>query len=86
MYLHAGNARIIRSSGIIGIFDLDNATKGPDTRAFLKTAEKEERTESAGQALPKSFILFKDREEYRICFSQISTSALIKRTNRKERI
>ena len=39
MYLHAGNNKIIRTKSIIGIFDMDNATLGADTRAFLKKKE-----------------------------------------------
>ena len=42
MYLHAGNNKIIRTKSIIGIFDMDNATMGADTRAFLKATEKKE--------------------------------------------
>lgn len=91
MYLHAGNNRILRSSSVIGIFDLDTASRGTDTKNFLRRAERSQKTESAAEELPKSFILFAEippgkRVAFgpssaasagsRILFSQISASAL----------
>lgn len=83
MYLHAGNNKILRSSRIIGIFDLDTSTRGEDTKNYLRQAEKNGVAESAAEELPKSFILYDDEEgkTARVMFSQISTSALISRTN-----
>lgn len=83
MYLHAGNNKILRSSRIIGIFDLDTSTRGEDTKNYLRQAEKNGVAESAAEELPKSFILYDDDEgkTARVMFSQISTSALISRTN-----
>ena len=40
MYLHAGNNKILRSSRIIGIFDLDTSSRGEDTKNYLRAAEK----------------------------------------------
>ena len=60
MYLHAGNNFMIREKNIIGIFDMDNATIGSDTKKFLKAAEKEGRLLSAVEELPKSMILYLD--------------------------
>ena len=83
MYLHAGNNKILRSSRIIGIFDLDTSTRGEDTKNYLRQAEKNGVAESAAEELPKSFILYDDEDgkTARVMFSQISTSALISRTN-----
>ena len=80
MYLHAGNNKIIREKDIIGIFDADNSTLSYITRKYLADAEKEERLISAKNEIPKSFILYKENGKYMICFSQISTSALLGRT------
>ena len=83
MYLHAGNNRILRSGSIIGVFDMDSATVGTDTKNFLRRSEKNGLAESAAEELPKSFVLYNkpngSKSEYRIMFSQISTSALISR-------
>ncbi len=81
MYLHAGNNRILRSSRIIGIFDLDTSSRGDDTKNYLRYAEKNGLAESAADELPKSFILYEDGKTAKIMFSQISTSALVSRTN-----
>ena len=79
MFLHVGNNKNIREKDIIGIFDADNCTVSSVTRKYLAEAEKEERVISAKDEIPKSFILYKENGKYMICFSQISTSALIGR-------
>ena len=82
MYLHAGNNKILRSSRIIGIFDLDTSSRGEDTKNYLRAAEKNGLAESAADELPKSFILYdnEDGKTAKVMFSQISTSALVSRT------
>ena len=80
MYLHAGNNKNIRERDIIGIFDTDMSTLSPITRKFLSDAERENLVVSAKDEIPKSFILYKEDGKYMICFSQISTSALLGRT------
>ena len=79
MYLHAGNNKIIRKKDIVGIFDADNSTVSFITRKYLSDAEKQCRVIAAKDEIPKSFILYKEKGKYMICFSQISTSALIGR-------
>lgn len=76
MYLHVGNKKNIRISDIVGIFDTDNATVASITRKYLSHAQKEGAVISATDDIPKSFILFRDGDGHKICFSQLSTSAL----------
>lgn len=89
MFLHAGNSKNIREKDIIGIFDTDNATfYSKTTKKYLSEAEKRGEVESAGDDIPKSFILYRTKKRdngknkkygYKICFSVLSTSALIGR-------
>ena len=86
MYLHVGNNKSIREKNIIGIFDTDNASMSPQTRKYLVDAEKEGMLEAASNEIPKSFIVYSDKEsdfadrgKFKICFSQLSSSALIGR-------
>ena len=76
MYLHVGNNKNIRISSILGIFDMDNSTVSAVTRKFLSIGQKKMIVESAGYEIPKSYVVYKEKNEYRICFSQLSTSAL----------
>ena len=76
MFLHVGNNKNIRLRDIVGIFDMDNATLSSVTRKYLSKKQKENLVESAILEIPKSFILYKEKGEYKICFSQLSTSAL----------
>ena len=86
MYLHAGNNKLIRVKDIIGIFDMDNATIGADTRAFLKKKEKDGTLEISKAEIPKSFILYdknRNRKETAVCISQLSTLSLASRIKKK---
>lgn len=80
MYLHVGNNKNLRESSIIGIFDADSATVSQITRKYLSNAEKKGNVSSAVDELPKSFVLYRKDGEVKVCFSQLSTSALLGRT------
>ena len=80
MYLHAGNNKNIREKDIIGIFDVDNSTVSSITRKYLSDAQRAGNVISAKDEIPKSFILYREKGKYKICFSQISTTALLGRT------
>ena len=76
MFLHVGNNKNIRLASVIGIFDMDNATLSAITRKYLSAKQREGLVEAAIEEIPKSFVLYLDNGEYKICFSQLSTSAL----------
>lgn len=80
MYLHVGNNKNIREKDIIGIFDMDMCTVSSITKKFLTDAQRNGLVMSAKDEIPKSFILYRENGKYMICFSQISTSALLGRT------
>ena len=82
IYLHVGSNKSIREKEIIGIFDLDTSTVSSVTRKYLSVAEKNGKTESATDEIPKSFIVYKKESEKgdTVCFSQFSSSSLFGRT------
>ena len=84
MYLHIGNNRNIREREIIGIFDADTATVASTTRKFLSMAQKKGLVESSTEEIPKSFVRYRDNGKYNICFSQLSTSALLGRSGNEQ--
>ena len=81
MFLHAGNGRNIRQKDIIGIFDMDNATISRVTRKYLLEEQKKMLVEAVADEIPKSFIVYRAENEVKICFSPLSTSALLGRMN-----
>lgn len=81
MFLHVGNNKNIRLKSVVGIFDMDNATLSSVSRRFLSQKQREGLVETAIEDIPKSFILYKEKDEYRICFSQLSTASLKGRMN-----
>ena len=80
MYLPIGGDMAVRTSSIVGIFDLDNTTCAARTRLFLRRAEQNGETVSAGDELPKSFIVTSEFGMKRIYFSQFGPGTLEKRT------
>jgi hypothetical protein len=80
MFLHVGNNKNIREKDIIGIFDADTSTVSSITRRYLAKAQKRGAVESACEEIPKSFVLYKKRGGYEICFSQLSSAALLGRS------
>ena len=78
MFLHVGNNKNILIERVVGIFDMDNATLSAVTRKFLSQNERAGLSTSASlDELPKSFILYINTDDqYKICYSQLSSSAL----------
>ena len=84
MFLHVGNNKNIREKHIIGIFDIESSTISNVTRKYLSSAEKKGEVESSTEELPKSFVLYMEKGEQRICFSQLSSPALVGRSTNYE--
>ena len=84
MYLHIGNNKNIREKNIIGIFDADTATVSAVTRKYLSDAERRRAVSFATEELPKSFVLYREGKEYKICFSQLSAASLLGRSEKKD--
>ena len=76
MYLHVGNNRNIRIKSVIGIFDMDNSTISTITRKYLNSIQKNGLLEAVSGEIPKSFILYENNGEYKVCMSPLSASAL----------
>lgn len=72
MFIHIGAGSVVRDKSIIGFFDMDGKWDSEITKDFLKRYDKDGRTVSAGDDLPRSFVLTDDR----LVFTHISTSAL----------
>ncbi|MBE6686749.1 MAG: DUF370 domain-containing protein [Ruminococcaceae bacterium] len=83
MYIHLGNNAVLKKKKIIGIFDMDTSTKGTQTRSYLRRAEKEQRTVLTSYEIPKAFVV---TEENKIYYSQLSTSSLHGRLNKKNEV
>ena len=76
MYLDIGQATVVKSGDIIGIFDLDNASWSHRTREFLDKAERRGQVTSACADLPRSFVLCQAGAQSRLYLSQFSSATL----------
>ena len=78
MYLSIGNDMAVRTSSVIGIFDLDNTTVSKRGREFLSAAEKEGLVVPCDD-LPKSYILTAEYGLNKVYLTSLSSSTLEKR-------
>ena len=78
MYLPIGNDLSVRTSTIVGIFDMDNTTTSQRTRDFLQRAQKEGQLISCDD-LPKSYIVTVEYGMMRIYESAFASATLEKR-------
>ena len=78
MYLNIGGDMAVRSSSIIGIFDLDNTSMSAKTREFLGNAEKEGQVVPCDD-LPKSFVLTAEYGMHKLYLTSLNTATLEKR-------
>ncbi len=88
MYIHLGQDTVIKSSEIIGFFDLDKTSVSKKTKEFLKAAQNKGSVVNVTQELPKSYVLAvnktkKGKQKTTVYVSQISTSTLNKRSKNK---
>lgn len=79
MYLSIGGDMAVRTSSIVGIFDLDNTTLSKHTRAFLQRAEREGQVVAATDDLPKAFVLTSEYGLPRVYLTQAAAATLEKR-------
>ena len=78
MYLSIGNDMSVRSSTVVGIFDMDNTTTSKRTRLFLEKAQNEGMIVPCDD-LPKSFVVTMEYGMVRVYESTLSATTLEKR-------
>ena len=78
MYLSIGNDMAVRSSSIVGIFDLDNTTVTKRGRLYLEKAEQEGQVVPCDD-LPKSYVVTAEYGLERVYLTSLSASTLEKR-------
>lgn len=79
MYLPIGGDMAVRTSSIVGIFDLDNTTVSKHTRNFLAQAEQEGQVVTVTDDLPKAFVLTAEYGIPRVYLTQFSAATMEKR-------
>ena len=79
MYLHLGKGTVVRTSEIIGIFDLDITSQSHLTRKYLNMAEKAGQVINAAEDIPKSFVVCNYRGKKTVYLSQMACATLLKR-------
>ena len=76
MFIHIGEGSLLRSRDILGFFAMDGKWDSEITNDFLKRCDRDGKTVTAGDDLPRSFVL----TDSGVVFTHISTSALKSRS------
>ncbi len=79
IYLHLGQDTVVKTSNVLGIFDMDTSTVSKPTRDFLNLSEKNGNVINVSYELPKSFIVCNENGSLKVYISQISPMTLQKR-------
>ena len=79
MYLHIGGGVTVKKKDLIGIFDLDSATVSKVTRKYISHNQKKGNIKYEESDIPRAFVLYEDRDGYKIRLSRISPTGLNKR-------
>lgn len=80
MYLHIGGDTALNTDEIIGLFDLDGASQGRGTLAYLQKREKDGLLASVREdIMPRSFVITENRGREIVYLSPVTTGTLVKR-------
>lgn len=79
LYLHLGKGIEVKTTEIVGVFDLDTASQQKGTREFLERAQKEGKVINVSEELPKSFALVQQDGEERVYVGPLMASTLMSR-------
>ncbi len=83
--VNIGGVYILPKEEILGVFDLDAASTGTDTKRFLSACEKSGRTVLAGNDLPKSFVLCAKGRKELVYITTLSSTTIEGRWKRQSR-
>jgi hypothetical protein len=82
MIVHIGNEISIKSSDVVGIFDMENTSTGSITREFLNHASETLKVINVSYNMPKSYILCVGAKGSRILYiTNVSVNTLKARFN-----
>jgi hypothetical protein len=82
MLVHIGNEISIKSSDVVGIFDMENTSTGSITREFLNHASETLKVVNVSYNMPKSYILCVSSKGSRILYiTNVSVNTLKARFN-----
>ncbi len=78
MYIDIGEQKALRSSEIIGVFDLDGVTVSKKTREYLKICEKNGQIEDVSRDIPLSFVV----TDNKVYFSSFLSKTIYSRASK----
>lgn len=81
MYLHISKKQKIINTKIIGIFDMDTASVGKDTKQFLSRMQKRGSVRSDIGDIPKSFVMYDGECGTEIALLKFSSSSVENKVN-----
>lgn len=84
MFIHLGKDYTVNLKNIIAIFDIENTSVSKITREFLVGMSKKDNVIYVNEDIPKSFVLVKEKKDYYIYVSSLSSATLKKRADEEK--
>ena len=75
---------MVSESSVIGIFDIENTSISPATKEFFTAAQKENRVVYVTNDLPKSFVVCKEDDGFKVYICQVAPATMLKRAELNE--
>lgn len=79
MYINISGDYSLKTSEIIGIFDIDKLTVYKSNRIYLSKMEKRGKIISVTNKIPKSFLLYGSKKDSVVYLSNLMPSTIYKR-------
>ena len=76
IYLNVGSGKSIPERDIVGIFDMDTASVGKETKQFLSMMQKRGSVISDLGDIPKSFVMYSTEKGTEIALLKFSSSSV----------
>ncbi len=86
MFIHLSKDESVYSKSVVGIFNMDSATRQVSTRKFLRQMQRNMRTVSLTKNIPNSFVLCDDENAETVYITSLSAEALSKRGKNNLRV
>jgi len=79
MFLHLGKNESVDEKEVVGIFDMETATRSKETIIFLKQMQSDRKNVSLCDDIPKTFVLCDNSYTDTVYITQLSPATTAKR-------
>ncbi len=83
--INIGATTVLYKKDVLGVFNLDTASTGTDTKRYLSELERKKRLETVGNDIPKSFVVFLSGRKEKAYITTLSSASIYGRWKRQSK-